>query len=132
MGDGGVEPSPVEPLTFAEYADEMCAYYMAIGVPYQEFWHGDYSQLRYYFEADKHRRERENYLAWLQGAYVYDAICAVSPILHAFAKKGTKPLPYLKKPYDTEKKNPVTKEEFLAQWKAKKAAWKAARSKQSS
>ena len=38
---------------------------------------------------------RRNYAAWLQGAYIYDALCAVSPILHAFAKGGTKPIPYL-------------------------------------
>lgn len=35
----------------------------------------------------------------MQGMYVYEAICDVSPILHAFAKKGTKPEPYAKEPY---------------------------------
>ena len=28
-----------------------------------------------------------------------EALCDVSPVLHAFAKKGTKPLPYSSKPY---------------------------------
>ena len=31
--------------------------------------------------------------------YIYEAICDASPILHAFAKKGTKPHPYADKPY---------------------------------
>ena len=31
--------------------------------------------------------------------YVYEAICDASPILHAYAKKGTKPHPYADKPY---------------------------------
>lgn len=31
--------------------------------------------------------------------YIYEALCDVSPVLHAFAKKGTKPLSYSEKPY---------------------------------
>lgn len=41
---------------------------------------------------------------WLQGAYIYDALCRVSPILHAFAKKGTKPTPYLAEAYALNEK----------------------------
>ena len=36
--------------------------------------------------------------------YVYEALCDVSPILHAFSKKGTKPLPYPTKPFGIEDK----------------------------
>lgn len=43
--------------------------------------------------------------AWLQGMYVYDALLRASPLLHAFAKKGTKPKPYPTKPYDFKNKN---------------------------
>lgn len=39
------------------------------------------------------------------GMYIYDAIGRLSPILHAFAKAGTKPEPYIDKPY------PITKQE---------------------
>ena len=49
----------------------------------------------------------------MQGVYVYDALCRVSPILHAFSKSGTKPLPYVEKPYMStfdEKKNKELKE----------------------
>lgn len=92
-------PSDVKWLTFAELADELCPAYMSIGVPYNEYWHGDYSQLAYYAKAFEVQRERANYDAWLQGAYVYDALCMVSPILQAFAKRGTKPTPYHKEPY---------------------------------
>ena len=86
-------------LTFAEFADEICPYYLSIGVPYGEYWHGDYTQLAYYRKAYEISCDRANHDAWLQGAYIYDAICAVSPVLHAFAKRGTKPAPYLKEPY---------------------------------
>ena len=50
-------------------------------------------------EAEKHRIKRENQLLWIQGQYFYEALCDVSPVLHAFAKKGTKVVPYRDKPY---------------------------------
>jgi hypothetical protein len=34
----------------------------------------------------------------LQGAYNYQAMLCVAPVLHAFAKKGVKPIPYPKEP----------------------------------
>lgn len=50
-------------------------------------------------EADKRRMERINAEAHLMGLYVYEALCDVSPVLHAFAKKGTKPRPFRTEPY---------------------------------
>ena len=41
---------------------------------------------------------------WLQGMYIYDAISCLAPILHAFAKKGTKAKPYPDEPYPINKK----------------------------
>ena len=52
-----------------------------------------------YREADKRRMERVNAEAHLMGLYVYEALCDVSPVLHAFAKKGTKPKPFRTEPY---------------------------------
>jgi hypothetical protein len=86
-------------LTFAELADELCPQYMSIGVPYSEYWHGDYTQLAHYRKAYELSRDRANHDAWLQGGYIYDALCMVAPMLHAFAKRGTKPMPYHKEPY---------------------------------
>lgn len=86
-------------LTFSEWADELCVHYMAMGVPYEEYWHGDYTQLKFYRKAYDLKCEKESYEALRLGNYVYDALCAVSPVLHAFAKSGTKPMPYHKEPY---------------------------------
>ena len=62
-----------------------------------------------YREADKRRMERINAEAHLMGLYVYEALCDVSPVLHAFAKKGTKPRPFRTEPYgiggEKEEKN---------------------------
>ena len=67
-----------------------------------------------YREADKRRMERINAEAHLMGLYVYEALCDVSPVLHAFAKKGTKPKPFISEPYSLNgetKDNSEQKEE---------------------
>ena len=97
--DLGLSSTDEKRLTFADLVDELCPQYMSIGVPYDQFWFGDYTQLEHYRKAFELRRERANYDAWLQGAYMYDALCMVSPVLNAFAKRGTKPTPYHKVPY---------------------------------
>ena len=117
-------PSEVKLITFADMADELCPIYMSMGISYDEYWYGDYTQLAYYRKAFELKRERANYDAWLQGWYVYDALCAVSPVFHAFSKNGTKPMPYHEKPYGaktnagttdaTETKPTKTSEEIQA------------------
>ncbi len=66
---------------------------------YDDFWFGDVSMVRAYRKADELNRRRQNEVLWLQGAYIYEALCDAAPIFHAFAKKGTKPHPYAKEPY---------------------------------
>lgn len=78
---------------------------MSIGMSYDEFWHGDVALVGVYRKAQEIRDRRQNQFMWIQGMYIYEALCDVAPIFHAFAKKGTKPAPYPKEPYpitDTE------------------------------
>lgn len=72
---------------------------MSIGMSYDEFWNQDVALVRAYRKADELRRRRQNEALWLQGMYIYEALCDAAPIFHAFAKKGTKPNPYAKEPY---------------------------------
>lgn len=51
-----------------------------------------------YRKAYQLRLRKENRDMWLQGLYFYYALCSVSPVLHAFAKRGTKPSDYLHEP----------------------------------
>lgn len=83
-------------LTFGEYADEMCSYYMGIGVPEKEYWYGDPTHLKYYIRAHEMKNEQKNQELWLQGLYIYRALNVV--IGNALAKKGTKPETYLEQP----------------------------------
>ena len=78
--------------------DEMCPMYMSYGMSYDEYWYGEPSRCKYYREAYKLKKEALDEQLWLQGLYVYHAIAAITPVMNPFAKKGTKPLPYLKSP----------------------------------
>lgn len=90
---------------------------------YEQYWDADCQLVKYYRKAHEIKKKLKNEELWLQGAYIYDALCAVAPVLHAFAKKGTKPLPYPTKPYSltTEKESEEDKkqQEKLNRQKAK-------------
>lgn len=82
----------------------------------EQYWDEDPELARAYRKAEELRRERRNQEMWLQGMYVYDAIGRISPILHDYVKKGTKPEPYVEEAY------PITKQSAdLAEKKQKKA-----------
>lgn len=81
----------------------------------EQYWEQDSDLVRYYRRAHEIRLEEQNYQAWLQGMYVYEAIADIAPILHAFAKRGTKARKYSEKPYEFRKPAPRSK---AAQMKA--------------
>lgn len=70
-----------------------------LGMSLEDYWNGDPQIAKWYRKADKLKTDRMNTQLWLQGMYVYEAIADLSPILQAFAKKGTKAQPYPDKPY---------------------------------
>ena len=65
----------------------------------EQFWDGDPLLAKYYRQADELKQKRRNQDLWLQGMYIYEALCDVAPIFQAFAKRGTKPAPYSDHPY---------------------------------
>ena len=65
----------------------------------EQYWDGSPDLAKYYRKADELRRKRRNEELWLQGMYIYEALCDVSPVMNAFAKRGTKPRPYADHPY---------------------------------
>ena len=66
---------------------------------WEQYWYGDVWMVEGFREADKLNRRRTNAAAHMMGMYIYEAFCDVAPVLHAFAKKGTKPIPYRTEPY---------------------------------
>ena len=104
--EGSEQDSSLPFITYTERFYEQFPYYLAIGMSPEQYWDGDPELARYYRKADEIKLERKNQELWLQGMYIYEAICDASPILHSFAKKGTKPHPYADKPYPiTEKQH---------------------------
>ena len=113
---GGSEHNSSAPsfITYTEKFYEAFPYYLSIGMTYDQYWNGDCTLPKYYRKADGIRKERRNEELWLQGMYIYEALCDVSPVLHAFAKKGTKPVPYLGEAYALTEKQVEFKEEEKA------------------
>ena len=103
------DKSKVESISLKETFEKMCPIYMSYGMTYDEFWHGDAYRTKFYREFHKLKVKQKDEEMWIQGMYIYEALCDVSPILHAFSKKGTKPLPYAEKPYLMDKLDTKTK-----------------------
>ena len=93
------DESKVEVTSLTELFEKQCPIYMSYGMSYDEFWYGDVYRTKYYRECHLIKVKQRDEEMWMQGMYVYEALCKVSPILHAFSKKGTKPLPYSNKPF---------------------------------
>ena len=96
--DGSGQSAPFSNSYTSVFYDRF-PYYLSIGMTSEQYWDGDPSLAKYYRKSDEIRRERLNQELWLQGMYIYDALCDVAPVLQAFAKKGTKPNPYPDHPY---------------------------------
>lgn len=94
---GGIKGRPSPLLRYSDKFEELCGYYMSIGMSYHDFWDGDCCMVKYYREKAVHDRERDNFELWLQGAYIYEALLDVSPVFNALSKRQ-KPYPYMKNP----------------------------------
>lgn len=92
------------PFPYTDIFEKKFSYYLSIGMTEEQYWDRDCCLVKFYREAEEIRRERVNQELWLQGMYFYDALARVSPILHAFAKKGTKAQPYVEEAYPINKK----------------------------
>ena len=114
MGSSGLvtkERPQVEDTYLTKLFEEQCPIYMSYGMSYDEFWYGDAYLTQFYRDSYKIKVRQMDERMWMQGMYIYEALCDVSPILHAFSKKGTKPLQYPTKPYLAENSQLQTKEE---------------------
>ena len=109
MGEGvKTSPHEVEQKSIKETFDEICPFFMAIGMTYDEFWNKDPYLAKTYLKSHEIKQRMKNEELWLQGYYNYIAFAYVSPILNPFAKKGTKPISYPSQPI------PLTREEVEA------------------
>lgn len=109
--NGGESKSNAPVKTYTEQFYEVFPYYLSIGMTANQFWNQDCTLTKYYRKAYNMQLDRKNEELWLQGLYIYEALCDVSPIFHAFAKPGTKPQSYPKEPYPRTEKEAEYREE---------------------
>lgn len=115
MGSSGLstnERPRVEDTSLTKIFEKACPIYMSYGMSYNDFWYGPAFMTTFYKDAHKLKVRQQDENNWMLGMYVYEAILDCSPILHAFSKKGTKPLPYAEKPYLMDKLQTKTKAEI--------------------
>ncbi len=108
--EDGHQGSPSS-FTYTERFYQVFPYYLSIGMTPEQFWDGDCTLVKYFRKAEELRNDRRNQELWLQGMYIYEALCDVAPILRAFVAKGAKPTPYSEKPYPLNNKQSVRDEE---------------------
>lgn len=104
MGDCVTEQSPKQSGTekkpekypFSKLFHEVEAYYLSIGMTYNEFWKGDPSLAKVYRDAQELRERRANVEAWRNGQYMASALS--STVGNMFRKKGQPPIKYMEHP----------------------------------
>jgi hypothetical protein len=75
---------------------------MAMGMSPGEFWQGDPYLCRDYRLAFSLKREENDYLAWLNGAYFHNAVSAA--IYNALRGSNSEPISYIEKPISASEK----------------------------
>lgn len=92
-------------LSLGEYLDEIVAYFMAIGMPWNEIMYGERAAFDDYVLAHEYKRVQANQDLHMQGLYDHIAVsCALSS---AFASNGKRGTPYPQYPIaitETERK----------------------------
>lgn len=82
-----------------------------MGMTWEQFWEQDSSLVKDYREAYRIRQEEANHTAWLNGLYIYEALCLASPLFRAFSKSGTRAGEYPQKPHEFAVPKRMTEQE---------------------
>lgn len=88
------------------YESEWLPHALAIGISYNDFWNMNPRIVKVCIEGYKNKINREleydNYVAYLSGIYVRDALA--STVGNMFSKKSSKPIEYPREPYPVTEK----------------------------
>lgn len=127
-GEPSKENEPADQMTLGEIFTRLCPQYMAIGMSYDDFWHRNTSYHKAFREAHELRLKSEEWARWRQGAYIYDALLRVAPVMRAaFSNNRVEPGKYPSEPWPLTEKEAREREErrelenyrrFIAQMEA--------------
>lgn len=95
----GSSSNSTDSVKFTDILNEMCPYYMALGMSYDDYWNGDPYMARYYREAHKQRIRNKNSILHLQAQYIYEVMGCMASLYDPFAKRR-KPEKFRDHPYD--------------------------------
>ena len=101
-------------LSYKKTFEDLCGQYLSFGMTYEEYWNGDPEIAKYYRDKHKCERKLRNQELWLQGAYIYEALLDVYPVLNPLSNEK-QPIPYRSEPL------PLSDEEYQKQKEDKKA-----------
>lgn len=91
---------------------EVFPYYLAMGMSYHEFWRESPSLVRAYRKAYEIRQRNEEWARHRQGAYIYNALLCVAPVMRAaLSKTKVEPGKYPDEPYPLTEKELREREE---------------------
>ena len=95
------------------YESEWLPHAIAVGISYNDFWNMNPRIVKVCIEGYKNKINRDleydNYVAFLSGIYVRDALA--STVGNMFSKKSSKPIEYPKEPYPVTQKQQEYNEE---------------------
>lgn len=103
--------------TYTDVFIESFPQYMAMGMSYQEYWQGPPWLAKSYRDAFEIKQEHKNWELWMGGAYFYEALRDVAPVMRAsFSKKPVEFGKYPEKPW------PITEKAARQEQEAKERA----------
>ena len=90
--------------SYGEIFEDLCPYYLQMGMSYEDFWDGDCEKAKYYRKKWELDNKKINYYLWLLGGYVYEVVADLVPLLNPFCKDHTA-IPYRSEPLPLTKKD---------------------------
>ena len=99
-----------EPVSLTDTFRKICPSYMVMGMTYDQFWHSNTVVHKAYREAWEAKRQNDEWARWRQGAYFYDALLRVAPVMRAFGKGKVEPGKYPEEPWPLSEKEARARE----------------------
>lgn len=112
MDGDPVKGEPSEPFELGELLVKLCPQYMAMGMSYEQYWHSNTMCHRAYRETREILLKQEEWARWRQGAYYYEALLLVSPVMRAaLSNARVEPGKYPDEPWPLTEKEAQEREE---------------------
>ena len=116
MDGDPVTGEPSAPITYTDAFSQLFPQYMVMGMSYDEYWNGHAILTKYYREAYDLRNHNDEWDRWRRGAYFYDALLRVAPVMRAaFGNGKVEPGKYPEEPWPLTKKEAREREEAKRQ-----------------